>query len=51
MGYYHIKVDTDADAQNICTIVIPWGKYKYKRLPMGIQIAPDVKAHPGCGIY
>jgi hypothetical protein len=42
MGYYHIKLD--ADAQNLCTIVFPWnmGKYKYKRLPMGIKIAPDV---------
>jgi hypothetical protein len=39
MDYYHIKLD--ADAQNLCTIVFPWhmGKYKYKRLPMGIKIA------------
>jgi hypothetical protein len=42
MGYYHIKLD--ADAQNPCTIVFLWntGKYKYKRLPMGIKITPDV---------
>jgi hypothetical protein len=42
MGYYHIKLD--ADAQKICTIVFPWfiGKYKYKRLPMGNKIAPDI---------
>jgi dihydroorotate dehydrogenase len=40
MGYYHIKLD--ADAQNLCTIVFPWRKNKYKRLPMGIKIAPDV---------
>jgi hypothetical protein len=42
MGYYHIKLD--ADAQKLCTIVFPshTGKYKYKRLPMGIKIAPDV---------
>jgi hypothetical protein len=39
MGYYHIKLD--ADAQKLCTIIFPWGKYKYKRLPMGIKIAPD----------
>jgi hypothetical protein len=43
MVYYHIKLD--ADAQKLCTIVFPWhmGKYKYKRLPMGIKIAlvPD----------
>jgi hypothetical protein len=39
MGYYHIKLD--ADAQKLCTIVFTWHtrKYKYKRLPMGIKIA------------
>jgi hypothetical protein len=37
MGYYHIKLD--ADAQELFTIVFPWGKYKYKRIPMGIKIA------------
>jgi hypothetical protein len=38
MGYYHIKLD--AGIQKLCTIVFPWhmGKYKYKRLPMGIKI-------------
>jgi hypothetical protein len=42
MGYYQIKLD--ADAQNLYTIVFPWlmEKYKYKRIPMGIKIAPDV---------
>jgi hypothetical protein len=42
MGYYHIKLD--ADGQKLCTIVFPWlmGKYKYKRLTMGIKISPDV---------
>jgi hypothetical protein len=40
MGYYHIKLDADANAQKLCTIVFPWNmrKYKYKRLPMGIKI-------------
>jgi hypothetical protein len=44
MGYYHIKLDHGADAQNLCTIVFPWHmkKYKYKLLPMGIRISPDV---------
>jgi hypothetical protein len=39
MGYYHINLD--ADAQKLYTIVFLWytGKYKYKRLPMGIKIA------------
>jgi hypothetical protein len=45
MGYYHIKLD--ADAQNLCTIVFPCniGKYKYKRLlTHGYQdcLVPDV---------
>jgi hypothetical protein len=40
IGYYHIKLD--GDAQKLCTIVFPWRKYKYKCLPMGIKIAPDV---------
>jgi hypothetical protein len=43
MSYYHIKIDVDgdvdADAQNLCTIVFLWGKYKYKCLPKGIKIA------------
>jgi hypothetical protein len=39
MGYYHIKLDSDA--QKLCKIVFPWhmGKYLYKRLAMGIKIA------------
>jgi hypothetical protein len=24
MGYYQIKLDHDADAQKLCTIVLPW---------------------------
>jgi hypothetical protein len=37
MGYYHIKLD--ADDQKLFTIVFSCGKYKCKRLPMGIKIA------------
>ena len=29
-------------AQGILTIVLPWGKYAYKRLPMGLASAPDI---------
>jgi hypothetical protein len=39
MGCYLIKLD--ADTQNLCNIVFLRGKYKYKRLPMDIKIAPD----------
>jgi hypothetical protein len=47
MGYYHIKLDHHADTQKLCTIVFPWNmvKYKYKRLPMGIKIVPDIFQH------
>ena len=40
MGYYHIELDPTA--QEICTIMFPWGKYSYNRLPMGIACAPDI---------
>ena len=40
MGYYTIRLDPDA--QKICTIILPWGKYSYLRLPMGISGAPDI---------
>ena len=40
MGYYTIKLDSDA--QKVCTIVTPYGKYSYQRLPMGVMAAPDI---------
>ena len=40
MGYYTIRLDPDA--QKICTIILPWGKYSYMRLPMGIAGSPDI---------
>ena len=40
MGYYTIRLDPDS--QKICTIVLPWGKYSYQRLPMGIAGSPDI---------
>ena len=39
MGYYTIRLDPDS--QKICTIILPWGKYSYLRLPMGICGLPD----------
>ncbi len=33
MGYYTIRLDPTAS--KMCTIIFPWGKYSYKRLPMG----------------
>jgi hypothetical protein len=40
MGYYHIPLDLEA--QKLCTTILPWGKYQYKRLPMGVKTSPDI---------
>jgi hypothetical protein len=40
MGYYNIRLD--AYSSSLCTLILPWGKYKYKRLPMGIKNSPDI---------
>jgi len=40
MGYYHILLTPDSS--RLCTIVLPWGKYEYLRLPMGLCNAPDI---------
>jgi hypothetical protein len=40
MGYYTIRLDSDTS--KICTIIFPWGKYSYKRLPMGVAGSPDI---------
>ena len=40
MGYYHIQLIPHA--RELCTIVLPWGKYEYCRLPMGVCNSPDI---------
>ena len=40
MGYYNIRLDPNS--ASLCTLVLPWGKYKYLRLPMGIKNSPDI---------
>jgi hypothetical protein len=40
MGYFTIKLDSDA--QKLCNVVTPLGKYQYLRLPMGISCSPDI---------
>jgi hypothetical protein len=40
MGFYHLTLDPDT--QKLCTIVLPWGKYEYLRLPMGVCNSPDL---------
>jgi hypothetical protein len=40
MGYYHIKLDPDA--QNYCTIITQWGCLSYLRMPMGVSSSADI---------
>jgi Reverse transcriptase (RNA-dependent DNA polymerase) len=40
MRYYHINLTPYASS--LCTIVLPWGKYEYLRLPMGLYNSPDI---------
>jgi hypothetical protein len=40
MSYYTIRLDPAAS--KICTIIFPWGKYSYKRLPSGSAGSPDI---------
>jgi hypothetical protein len=40
MGYYTIRLDPMAS--KMCTIIFPWEKYSYKRLPMGFGGSADI---------
>jgi transposase InsO family protein len=40
MGYYHIELSPNSS--RLCTIVLPWGKYEYLKLPMGLCNSPDI---------
>ena len=40
MGYYHIVLSPAA--ADMCTIVTEFGKFRYKRLPMGVAGSPDI---------
>ena len=40
MGYYHTRLSKQAN--NLCTTILPWGKYRYKRLLLGVSNYPDI---------
>ena len=40
MGDYHIELTPFS--KSLCTIVTPFGKYEYQRLPMGLCNSPDI---------
>jgi hypothetical protein len=40
MGYYTIRLDPTAS--KMCNITFPWGKYSYKRIPMGFGGSADI---------
>jgi len=40
MGYYTIRLDPQA--AKMLTIIFPWGKYSYQRIPMGYAGSADI---------
>lgn len=39
-GFYTICLDEES--QKLCTTILPWGNYAYRRMPMGVACAPDM---------
>jgi len=40
MGIYTFELDKQA--QDLCVISTPFGLFKYQRLPIGLNISPDI---------
>ena len=40
MGYYHIC--PSKKTSNLCTTILPWRKYFYKRILIGVANSPDI---------
>ena len=40
IGQYHFELDEERS--EMTTFMLPWGLYKYRRLPMGLNVSPDL---------
>jgi hypothetical protein len=40
IGHYHIKLSPFS--KHLCNIVMPFSKYEYQRVPMGLCNSPDI---------
>jgi hypothetical protein len=38
----HYTFELDEESQDLCTITMLFGKYKYTRLPMGLKHSPGI---------
>jgi len=38
MAFYHMELSEEL--KQMCTFVLPWGYYRYARMPMGLSISP-----------